>query len=99
MPRGGRALAAIHAWLLVLPAAALLAAFTHYPILATLRDSLLSNPRGARVAVFVGLENYRFMAADPVFWQVMGNNAVNVRLSHGGDSSSSSWADKAPPRL
>ena len=54
----------------------LLAAFTHYPILATLRDSLLSNPRAGRPAVFVGLDNYHFMAADPVFWQVVRNNAV-----------------------
>jgi sn-glycerol 3-phosphate transport system permease protein len=68
--------AAVHAWLLVLPAAVLLAVFTHYPILATLRDSVLSNPRGARAAVFVGLENYRFMASDPVFWQVVRNNVV-----------------------
>ena len=62
--------------LLLLPAAVLLAAFTHYPILATLRDSFLSNPRGGRAAVWVGLDNYRFMAADPVFWQVMRNNAL-----------------------
>ncbi|MGH7279111.1 MAG: carbohydrate ABC transporter permease [Candidatus Rokuibacteriota bacterium] len=67
---------AINAWLLLLPAAALLATFTHYPILATLADSLYTTPRGARPALFVGLENYTFMAADPVFWQVMRNNAL-----------------------
>jgi len=66
----------VNGWLLLLPAAVLLVAFTHYPILATLRDSLLSTPRGGRPAVFVGLDNYRFMAADPVFWQVVRNNAI-----------------------
>lgn len=66
----------MNGWLLLLPAAVLLVAFTHYPILATLRDSLLSTPRGGRPAVFVGLDNYRFMAADPVFWQVVRNNAI-----------------------
>jgi sn-glycerol 3-phosphate transport system permease protein len=67
---------AVQAWLMVLPGVVLLAGFTHYPILATIRDSVLSNPRGGRGAGFVGLENYRFMVEDPVFWQVMGNNAV-----------------------
>jgi sn-glycerol 3-phosphate transport system permease protein len=71
-----RRLAAIHAWLLLLPAAFLLATFTHYPIVATLRDSLFSTPRGGRPAAFVGLENYRYMFDDPVFWQVMGNNTA-----------------------
>jgi sn-glycerol 3-phosphate transport system permease protein len=66
----------VHGWLLLLPAAVLLATFTHYPILATLRDSVLSTPRGGRPAMFVGLDNYRFMAADPVFWQVVHNNVV-----------------------
>lgn len=66
----------MHGWLLLLPAAVLLATFTHYPILATLRDSVLSTPRAGRPAMFVGLDNYRFMAADPVFWQVVHNNAV-----------------------
>ena len=66
----------MHGWLLLLPAAVLLATFTHYPILATLRDSVLSTPRGGRPAMFVGLDNYRFMAADPVFWQVVRNNVV-----------------------
>jgi sn-glycerol 3-phosphate transport system permease protein len=72
----GRGFATLHAWLLLLPAAVLLVAFTHYPILATLRDSVLSTPRGARAAGFVGAENYRFMLSDPVFWQVMRNNVV-----------------------
>ena len=73
---GGRYRVHIHGWLLLLPAAVLLAVFTHYPTVATLYSSLLSTPKGSRPAVFVGLENYQAMVADPVFWQVLRNNFV-----------------------
>ena len=71
---GGPSLRAVHAWLMLLPALALLALFTHWPTLATLVDSLHSTPKGARAAVWVGLENYRGMADDPVFWKAVRNN-------------------------
>ena len=64
----------IYAWLLVLPAAALLALFTHYPAVATAWDSFRSTPKGARPAVYVGLDNYRQLVDDPIFWQSLGNN-------------------------
>jgi sn-glycerol 3-phosphate transport system permease protein len=64
----------IHAWLLLLPAAALLALFTHYPAVANLWHSFYSTPRGARPAVFIGLDNYRALADDPIFWQALTNN-------------------------
>src|SRR6266436_7814232 len=63
-------------WLLLLPATVLLVAFTHYPALATLVGSFFSTPRGARPAVWVGLDNYGTMMADPVFWQTLRNNAL-----------------------
>ena len=69
-----RASVHIHGWLLLLPAAVLLAAFTHYPAFATLWHSFLSTPKGNRAAVWVGLDNYQGMVDDPVFWQVLGNN-------------------------
>jgi sn-glycerol 3-phosphate transport system permease protein len=72
----GRYRVHIHGWLLLLPAAVLLAIFTHYPTVATLYSSVLSTPKGSRPAVFVGLENYQAMVADPVFWQVLRNNFV-----------------------
>lgn len=65
---------AIHGWLLLLPAMVLLIAFTHYPALATLWSSLFSTPKASRPAVFVGLDNYRAMIEDPVFWQAFWNN-------------------------
>jgi sn-glycerol 3-phosphate transport system permease protein len=65
---------AIHAWLLLLPAMVLLAAFTHYPALATLWHSFYSTPKGRRPSVFVGLDNYQAMRDDPIFWQSLWNN-------------------------
>ena len=64
----------LYGWLLVLPAAALLALFTHYPIVATLWGSFHSTPKGARPAVWVGVDNYRQLVDDPIFWQALVNN-------------------------
>src|SRR5436309_10918119 len=64
---------AANAWLLLLPAAVLLAAFTHYPILATIRHSFFI-PRRSGGELFVGLENYRAMLQDSIFWKVLFNN-------------------------
>ena len=61
-------------WLLLLPAAVLLVAFTHYPVAATIYASLFSNPKAGRAGVWVGLDNYQTMVEDPVFWQAVGNN-------------------------
>ena len=49
----------LYAWLLLLPAAALLALFTHYPAVANLWHSFHSTPKAARPAKFIGLDNYR----------------------------------------
>ena len=62
-------------WLLLLPAAVLLAAFTHYPALATFWHSFFTTPRANRSARFVGLENYGLLLEDPVFWTALTNNA------------------------
>jgi sn-glycerol 3-phosphate transport system permease protein len=64
----------LYGWLLLLPAMALLALFTHYPALATLWHSFQSTPKGGRPAVWVGLDNYEQLAADPIFWQALANN-------------------------
>ena len=73
-PRAAISQHALHAWLLLLPALALLIAFTHWPALATLIDSFFSTPRGSRPGVWVGPENYQVMVQDPVFWQAVRNN-------------------------
>ena len=64
----------IHGWLLLLPAAALLGLFTHWPILGTLWDSFHGTARGGRAVPWAGIENYRVMAADEVFWRSLTNN-------------------------
>lgn len=69
-----RITAQVHGWLLLLPAAVLLAVFTHYPAGATLWHSFFSTPKPSRPGVFVGLDNYRGMVEDPVFWQSLANN-------------------------
>ncbi len=74
MPRQQADNRALHAYLLLLPAFVLLLAFTHFPAVATLVDSFYSTPRGSRPGEWVGLENYRVMAGDPVFWKAATNN-------------------------
>jgi sn-glycerol 3-phosphate transport system permease protein len=65
---------AIHGWLLLLPAFALLAVFTHWPVVGTIWDSFHATPRGSAPAPWVGLENYQVMVADEVFWKSLWNN-------------------------
>ena len=65
---------AVYGWLLLLPAAVLLAAFTYYPAVATLAQSLFTSGTARRPAEFAGLDNYRFMLEDEVFWRVVENN-------------------------
>jgi sn-glycerol 3-phosphate transport system permease protein len=64
----------LYGWLLLLPAAILLVAFTHYPTITSVIDSFFSTPRANRPARFIGLENYAAMIDDPVFWKVLWNN-------------------------
>ena len=64
----------IYGWLLLMPAAIFLIAFTYYPTVATLAHSFFSEGTALRPSVFVGLENYQFMLEDEVFWKVARNN-------------------------
>jgi sn-glycerol 3-phosphate transport system permease protein len=71
-----RRIGAIHGWLLVMPAVALLAIFTHWPVLASIVHSVQSTPRKGHAAEFVGLEQYGRLLGDPVFRKVLWNNLV-----------------------
>jgi len=51
MQASSRFRASVQGWLLLLPAAALLALFTHYPAIATFFHSFFSTPKGARQRV------------------------------------------------
>jgi sn-glycerol 3-phosphate transport system permease protein len=75
-PRSVRLVPHIHGWLLLLPAAVLLAAFTHYPAVATVLHSFFSTAKAGRASIFVGLDNYEAMLEDPVFLQALLNNTV-----------------------
>jgi sn-glycerol 3-phosphate transport system permease protein len=66
--------ATVHGWLLLAPAMALLALFTHWPAVATLIDSFYATARPRRPAAFTGFDNYRQMIDDPIFWQAVVNN-------------------------
>lgn len=66
----------LYGWLLLLPAMALLALFTHWPALATFIDSFWSTPKLRRASVFVGTDNYSSMLSDSVFWQALFNNLL-----------------------
>ena len=64
----------VNGWLLLMPAFSLLLLFTHYPAVANLWHSFYSTPRGARKPVFIGLDNYRQLVDDPIFWRALSNN-------------------------
>src|SRR5215212_5604037 len=73
-PMNSRLAATIHGWLLLLPAMACLAVFTHWPAVASIVESFYSTPRPRRPSRFVGLDNYGLMLDDPIFWQSLSNN-------------------------
>ena len=63
-------------WVWVLPALALLLVFVYYPIVENLRLSLYSWNAFSAHPVFVGLDNYKNAAEDPIFWRALRNNTV-----------------------
>lgn len=65
----------VHGWLLMMPAAILLIAFTYYPTFTTFINSFYSKGSAIRPSRFIGLANYEQMIADPIFWKVLYNNA------------------------
>jgi sn-glycerol 3-phosphate transport system permease protein len=71
----------LQGWLLALPAVVLLAIFTHVPAVSTIIDSFFSTPHGRRPAAFVGLDQYRTMLADPIFWRALQNNLLYALIT------------------
>ncbi len=64
----------LYAWLMLLPALLMLLAFTYLPTVTTLWHSVFYPARGSQPAQFAGLDNYRMLIDDPVFWQALSNN-------------------------
>ncbi|MFH6787009.1 MULTISPECIES: carbohydrate ABC transporter permease [Methylobacterium] len=98
-----RVSAALQGWLLLMPAMLLLVAFTHWPALASLFESVTSTARPRRPSHFVGAANFEQMWADPVFWQSLTNNlwfaAATIPLSIGLALLMAVWVnDRIPGR-
>ena len=66
----------INGWLLVLPAVFMISLFTHYPIISNVFHSLYSMGTVTRPEAFIGLDNYRFLMDDDIFWKVLKNNFI-----------------------
>lgn len=64
------------AYLYLLPSLVFLAAFTYLPLAVAAGLSLTRWNVLAPEPGFVGLENYRTLAADPLFWLVLRNNVL-----------------------
>ena len=71
----------IQGWLLALPAAVLLATFTHVPAITTIIDSLYATPHGRRAPPFVGAAQYAAMLDDPIFWRAVENNLLYALIT------------------
>jgi len=81
-PRAAQARAeAWAAWLLCLPATVLLWLMLLGPVVAVLALSFTDWTFGAPTISWVGLENYREMAEDRVFWITLANTVIYVGLS------------------
>ena len=61
---------------LVLPSVLLFGAFVLWPLVQTVVQSFYSFGITSRARIFIGLDNYRQMATDPVFWLALRNNII-----------------------
>jgi sn-glycerol 3-phosphate transport system permease protein len=62
------------AWMLLAPSLVFLFLFTFYPIAKTIRLSFYQADLATPVPIFNGLDNYKHLLDDMVFWKVMSNN-------------------------
>ena len=69
----------IQAWLLLLPALCLLAAFTHYPVVKTIARSFFGF--GTKWEKQASLENYRYLLEDDVLTQVLFNSLLYAAIT------------------
>jgi sn-glycerol 3-phosphate transport system permease protein len=65
-----------YGWLMVLPAAALLALFTHIPVVESFVHSFMSTDKPKRPSRFIGFDNYETLIRDPIFWKALTNNMI-----------------------
>lgn len=60
--------------MLLLPSLIILMLFTFYPIYKTLILSFHHSDLAVRKPIFIGLDNYKALVSDSIFWKVMSNN-------------------------
>jgi raffinose/stachyose/melibiose transport system permease protein len=72
---------ALTPYLLLAPALLLLGTFVYLPILENVRYSFHQWSSLSPTWTFVGLENYRTLFADPIFWRALSNNLTYAVLS------------------
>ncbi|WP_240152063.1 carbohydrate ABC transporter permease [Streptomyces mobaraensis] len=77
--RGVRLHHPVTPWLLLLPGLAVLAAFSLFPFLTTVRDAF-TDARTLVPGHWVGLRNFRDMLRDEQFWVALRNSALYVVL-------------------
>lgn len=63
----------VRPWLFLFPAIAALALYLGYPVIETLRLSVIDRSQDG---AFVGLANYQQMFSEPKFWEAMRNNML-----------------------
>jgi raffinose/stachyose/melibiose transport system permease protein len=68
-------------WLFVVPALFLVLVFVYYPVIENFRLSFFDWDAFATAETFVGLNNYRELIADPVFWTSLRNNIYYAVVS------------------
>lgn len=68
-------------YLYVLPALAALALWNYYPLIFLVDLSFHRLQGGSPLPLWVGLQNYRDLFADPLFWRVFGNTTIYTCLT------------------
>lgn len=68
-------------WLILSPSLLFLFLFTWFPLIRSAGDSLFDGRIAAQASTFVGLDNFRRLLDDPVFWRALGNNLIYIVLT------------------
>ncbi|KEA52561.1 sugar ABC transporter permease [Mangrovibacter sp. MFB070] len=68
-------------WLILAPSLFFLVLFTWFPLVRSVYDSLFDTRLSSEAPVFVGLNNFARLLADPVFWRALTNNLVYIVLT------------------
>ncbi|MEH0833256.1 sugar ABC transporter permease [Pectobacterium cacticida] len=68
-------------YLVLLPTLIFLLAFTYFPLVRSVIDSLYDTRLNADAPLFVGLDNFVRLVQDAVFWQALLNNALYILMT------------------